>query len=130
MKIGDLVVEPVYDGVMKMPATAFAGTTMEQWAPHQRFLDAEGRVEFALGGFLVRAPGDRLILVDAGIGERTGEIRNGTGYFEGGALLRSLAALGVGPQQITDVVFTHLHFDHIGWATAADGSMTFANATY
>ena len=128
MQIGDLVVEPVYDGVMKMPATAFAGTTMEQWAPHQRFLDADGRIEFALGGFLVRAR-DQLILVDAGIGDRSGEIRNGTGFFQGGQLLHSLAALRVQPEDITDVLFTHLHFDHIGWATQ-DGVMTFPNATY
>ena len=32
------------------------------------FLDPEGRLEFALGGFLVRAPADRLILIDAGVG--------------------------------------------------------------
>jgi glyoxylase-like metal-dependent hydrolase (beta-lactamase superfamily II) len=131
MKIGDLVVEPVYDGVMKMPATAFAGTTMEQWAPHQRFLDEQGRLEFALGGFLVRARShNRLVLVDAGIGDRSGEIRSGTGFFQGGSLLKSLAAIGVTPSDITDVVFTHLHFDHIGWATLPDGSMTFPNATY
>jgi len=129
MKIGDLVVEPVYDGVMKMPATAFAGTTMELWEPHRRFLDADGRLEFALGGFLVRAPKDRLILVDAGIGQRSGEIRSGAGFYTGGELLNSLTKLNVKPEQITDVVFTHLHFDHIGWATQ-DGVMTFPNATY
>jgi len=129
MKIGDLVVEPVYDGVMTMPATAFQGTTEQQWAPHQRFLDADGRLEFALGGFLVRAPGGRLVLVDAGIGEREGEIRNGTGFYRGGELLRSLARLNVRPEDITDVVFTHLHFDHIGWATK-DSMMTFPNAAY
>jgi glyoxylase-like metal-dependent hydrolase (beta-lactamase superfamily II) len=30
---------------------------------------------------------------------------------------------------ITDVVFTHLHFDHVGWATA-EGEIVFENATY
>jgi glyoxylase-like metal-dependent hydrolase (beta-lactamase superfamily II) len=129
MNIGDLTVEPVYDGVMKMPATVFQGTTEQLWAPHQRFLDADGRLEFALGGFLVRAPGDRIVLVDAGIGDRSGEIRNGTGFFRGGELLSSLARLHVRPEDVTDVVFTHLHFDHIGWATR-DGVMTFPNATY
>ncbi len=129
MKIGDLVVEPVYDGVMKMPADAFAGTTMEKWAPHRRFLDEQGRLEFALGGFLVRAPRDRLVLVDAGIGERSGEIRNGAGHYTGGELIKSLAQLNVKPEDITDVVFTHLHFDHVGWSSV-EGKATFPNAAY
>jgi glyoxylase-like metal-dependent hydrolase (beta-lactamase superfamily II) len=30
---------------------------------------------------------------------------------------------------VTDVVFTHLHFDHVGWATAK-GQVVFRNATY
>jgi glyoxylase-like metal-dependent hydrolase (beta-lactamase superfamily II) len=129
MNIGDLVVEPVYDGVMKAPATAFKGTTDEQWAPHRRFLDADGMLEFALGGFLVRAPGDRLVLVDAGIGDRTGAMMSGAGHFSGGELLKSLALQNVLPEDITDVVFTHLHFDHVGWASQ-EGSIVFPNATY
>ena len=129
MKIGDLVVEPGIDGVMKAPATAFKGTTDEQWAPHRRFLDPQGMLEFALGGFLVRAPGDRLALVDAGIGDRTGAMMNGSGQYAGGELLNSLATYGVRPGDITDVVFTHLHFDHVGWASQ-DGAIVFPNATY
>jgi glyoxylase-like metal-dependent hydrolase (beta-lactamase superfamily II) len=45
-----------------------------------------------------------------------------------GQLPASLDALGVRPEAITDLVFTHLHFDHIGWAT--DGTRAFfPNAT-
>jgi glyoxylase-like metal-dependent hydrolase (beta-lactamase superfamily II) len=129
MKIGDLVVEPVFDGVMKAQATAFKGTTEEQWAPHRRFLGADGMLEFALGGFLVRAPGDRVVLVDAGIGNRSGPALGGSGSFTGGELLNSLAAYHVRPEDVTDVVFTHLHFDHVGWASQ-DGALVFPNATY
>ena len=45
--------------------------------------------------------------------------RHPTGV-EGGKLLESLAAIDVEPADVTDVVFTHLHFDHIGWATVDD----------
>ncbi len=72
---------------------------------------------FARGGFLIRPPGDRLVLVDAGIGARSGEMMSGNGHFHGGELLNSLGALGVRADDITDVVFTHLHFDHVGWAS-------------
>lgn len=129
MNIGELRVDPIYDGTMQAPVTAFRGTTEEQWAPHRQFLDANGMLEFALGGFLIRMPGERLVLVDAGIGDRSGVLMSGSGSFQGGALLKSLAAHGVSPAQITDVVFTHLHFDHVGWASV-DGQRVFENAVY
>jgi len=45
-----------------------------------------------------------------------------------GQLPASLDALGVGRDEITDLIFTHLHFDHIGWASSG-GSAFFPNAT-
>jgi glyoxylase-like metal-dependent hydrolase (beta-lactamase superfamily II) len=86
-------------------------------------------LEFALGGFLVRAPGERLVLVDAGIGPRSGDLMSGNGTYAGGALLENLARQNVRPEDITDVVFTHLHFDHVGWASNK-GVVVFPNATY
>lgn len=123
MDVGDLRIEPVHDGAAVLPASAaYAQADDEAWAAHRQFLDADGNLELALGGFLIRT-GDRVVLVDAGLGaiER--------GPFKGGALLESLAALGVRPADVTDVVFTHLHFDHVGWATR-QGEVVFANATY
>ena len=91
MNIGDLVAEPIFDGTMRAPATLFyGGTTGETWAPHQRFLEPDGTIRFDLGGFLVRGAGERVVLVDAGIGPRSGLIRDGAGSFEGGKLLASL----------------------------------------
>ncbi len=46
-----------------------------------------------------------------------------------GLLGESLAALGIAPGEITDVLLSHLHFDHIGWASK-DGKPYFPNATY
>src|SRR5438876_6835558 len=126
MQIGNLTIEPVHDGTMRAPVSASRGTTVEQWAPHRQFLDADGMLEFALGGFLIRTPGERVVLVDAGIGDRSGAIMSGSGTFQGGAMLNNLAALGVQPEQVTDVIFTHLHFDHVGWASA-DGVRVFPN---
>jgi glyoxylase-like metal-dependent hydrolase (beta-lactamase superfamily II) len=44
-------------------------------------------------------------------------------------LLQSLAALGLSADDITDVVLTHLHFDHVGWVSC-DDTPVFPNATY
>ena len=44
-------------------------------------------------------------------------------------MLDSLAALGVAVEDVTDVVLTHLHYDHVGWATSK-GAVVFPQATY
>lgn len=44
-----------------------------------------------------------------------------------GRLPASLSALGVSPEDVTDLIFTHLHFDHIGWASD-NGALFFPNA--
>jgi glyoxylase-like metal-dependent hydrolase (beta-lactamase superfamily II) len=130
MQIGDILVAPVYDGVMTAEATAaYKGTTAEQWAPHRRFLRDDGLVEFAIGGFLIRAPQGRTVLVDTGMGAHTGTGMGGVSQFSGGALLESLAALDTHPEDITDVVFTHLHWDHVGWSSR-EGAIVFPNAVY
>jgi glyoxylase-like metal-dependent hydrolase (beta-lactamase superfamily II) len=123
MRVGAITIEAVVDGAARMAATAaYAGTTDDDWSPHRAFLEEDGTLEMALGGFLVRT-GDRVVLVDAGMGPFT------WGPFVGGRLLDNLSAIGVHPDDITDVVFTHLHFDHVGWATQ-QGRIVFANATY
>lgn len=124
MRVGEYRIDPVIDGTGAFePTKAFRGTTEEQWAPHRDLLDADGKLEFVMGGFLVRG-GGRTTLVDTGLGPRQFM------GIDGGRLLESLAALGVAADDVTDVVFTHLHFDHIGWAASAEGKATFANATY
>jgi glyoxylase-like metal-dependent hydrolase (beta-lactamase superfamily II) len=123
MKLGSLTIDAVHDGAATLPATAaYTGTTADDWAAHRQFLDADGNLTLALGAFLVRS-GERVVLVDAGVGNIT------RGPFVGGKLLESLAALGTQPAEVTDVVFTHLHFDHVGWATQ-QGDVVFDNATY
>ena len=124
MRVGSIDVQPVLDGEGRFsPTRAFRGTTDEQWAVHRDLLDADGMLGFAMGGFLVRS-GDRVVLVDLGLGPRSFM------GIQGGALLESLGALGVQPADVTDVVFTHLHADHIGWATDADAVPVFERATY
>jgi glyoxylase-like metal-dependent hydrolase (beta-lactamase superfamily II) len=121
MLVGDLRIDPVADGMARVvPSAAYAGTDEDAWAPHRGFLAADGMLEFDLGGFLVRG-GGHTVLVDCGLGPL---IR---GDYYGGRLLESLAALGVTPADVTDLVFTHLHFDHVGWATQK-GEIVFPNA--
>ena len=93
MQIGEIEVLAVRDGTWMLPASEHypagegKGAGEAEWVAHRQFLDEDGRVELELGGFLVRT-GDRLLLVDAGIGPNR---------QVGGQLLDSLQALGVDP---------------------------------
>jgi glyoxylase-like metal-dependent hydrolase (beta-lactamase superfamily II) len=125
MRVGDLEIQPVHDGWARLPAgdlLRFTGDRGDPWEPHEQFIAADGTLELSLGGFLVRT-GDRVVIIDAGAG------RIDNGVYHGGQFLESLAALGVAPEDVTDVVFTHLHFDHVGWATQR-GTVVFPRATF
>jgi len=78
--------------------------------------------------------GDRLILVDTGIGNKQDQKFFSHYYLHGDATLdKSLAASGFHRDDITDVFLTHLHFDHVGGAVLRDGDKllpAFKNATY
>jgi glyoxylase-like metal-dependent hydrolase (beta-lactamase superfamily II) len=78
--------------------------------------------------------GDKLILVDNGIGNKQDQKFFSHYYLHGEASLdSSLAEHGFHRQDITDVILTHLHFDHCGGSIVRDGDKlvpAFANATY
>jgi glyoxylase-like metal-dependent hydrolase (beta-lactamase superfamily II) len=78
--------------------------------------------------------GDKLILIDTGIGNKQSEKFYSHYYLHGDATLEtSLKAKGFSAADITDVFLTHLHFDHCGGAIVSDGEKyipAFKNATY
>jgi glyoxylase-like metal-dependent hydrolase (beta-lactamase superfamily II) len=80
--------------------------------------------------------GKRLILIDTGIGDKQSEKFFSHYHLHGNAsLVSSLQSLGFHPNDITDVVLTHLHFDHCGGAIAWNDTKNgfrpvFKNATY
>jgi glyoxylase-like metal-dependent hydrolase (beta-lactamase superfamily II) len=78
--------------------------------------------------------GNRLILVDNGIGNKQSEKFLSYYYLHGdNSLDSSLAKHGFTKDDITDVFLTHLHFDHCGGSIVRDGDKlipAFKNATY
>src|SRR2546426_3182814 len=99
MNVGDIEIQPVIDGAARVPPTmAFTGTTDADWEPHRGLLGDDGMLEFAMGGFLLRH-GDRVAVVDVGIGESP------VSFMTGGAFLDSLAAYEVKATDVTDVIF-------------------------
>jgi glyoxylase-like metal-dependent hydrolase (beta-lactamase superfamily II) len=125
--IGAISVTPVIDSVVRLvPTEAYQSTSAVDWSRHAALLDNDGFLRLTLGGYVVRS-GDRVILVDAGVGPEDRVGKNAT--MPGGSMLDNLKASGTAPEEVTDVVFTHLHVDHVGWGAVGDQIM-FPNATY
>ncbi|MEO0814497.1 MAG: MBL fold metallo-hydrolase [Myxococcota bacterium] len=100
--------------------------------------DARNRITLATRCLLVvdnSAATRRVILVDSGIGDKFPDKEKEIFDIQlpEGGLKGSLARLGFAPEDVTDLVITHLHFDHVGGATERDKDgvyrPTFPNAT-
>lgn len=93
--------------------------------------DAKNRIPMAAKVLLLRSA-DRTILVDTGnspfMSPKLQDIYGIT--FADHTLDASLSAHGVAASDVTDVILTHLHFDHVGGAVLADGTPRFANAKH
>lgn len=97
--------------------------------------DDQNMCTWAMRALLVETP-NRLILIDTGVGDKQDE-RFRSHFLPHGpeSLLGSLAEKGFRPEQVTDVLLTHLHFDHCGGALRIDPASgaivpTFPNAVY
>jgi glyoxylase-like metal-dependent hydrolase (beta-lactamase superfamily II) len=125
LTIGTVLVTAVCDVVADFPdplGEAFPGVEGAAWAPYRRrypgVFDGPDRWRLRDWCFVVRS-GDRVVLVDTGVGGRGAP--GATWIGTPGRLPEELAAAGVGPDEVDLVVLTHLHLDHIGWNLAWDG---------
>jgi glyoxylase-like metal-dependent hydrolase (beta-lactamase superfamily II) len=83
---------------------------------------------------LIVEDGDRLILIDNGIGDKQDAKFLSYYYLHGDDnLVKSLGAAGYSPSDVTDMFLTHLHFDHCGGGVKKEHDklvLTFPKATY
>ncbi|MGH8095201.1 MAG: MBL fold metallo-hydrolase [Chthoniobacterales bacterium] len=110
LKVGDIDVLVVSDGVISLPAETTATNAdpavRAAWLKDM-FLPPE-TLDWALNAVVVRN-GGRTILIDAGLG-----VDPAVNLPRAGRLTQRLEAAGIDLASVTDVVLTHLHFDHIG----------------
>ncbi|MCC8198641.1 MAG: MBL fold metallo-hydrolase [Tannerellaceae bacterium] len=89
----------------------------------------------AMNCLLVRTGNGRIILIDNGAGTKPLKKLSYYRFFNLRDLLTVLKEKGISREQITDVVLTHLHFDHCGYTTLQDSlsgalSLAFPGATH
>ena len=122
MHIGELQVHPVTDGTFVARPHYFGADAATN--PHPELFDRDGAAWLPIGCFLIRS-GERIVLIDAGLGP---DLQDGLHLLVGGQLLTGLRALDVDPDDVTDVVCTHMHADHVGWLFDLDGDAVFRRA--
>ena len=127
LRLADVVATYLVDGVLTMrPIVFFPGIPHEYWSTRPELLTAGGELLMSAGGLLVELD-RKVLLIDAGVGTMTTDFA--FGGVDCGSMLDVLRAIGRRPENIDVVAFTHLHFDHAGWAFA-NGAKTFPNARY
>lgn len=131
MRAGDYQVDLLSDGDFALDGGAMFGVVpYPLWSktnpPDERF-----RIRMATRCLLLRGHG-RVIVVDAGNGDKLSPKQREIYQIEpqSARLVRSLAEAGVQPQEVTDVLLTHLHFDHCGGLTGPGGELTFPRARH
>lgn len=128
-------IHPLNTGNFKLDGGAMFGVVPKTIWQKTNPADSNNMCDWAMRSMLIE-DGDRLILIDAGIGDKQSEKffshyhLSGTDSLDG-----NLKKLGFSPDDITDVFLTHLHFDHCGGAIVWNKEHThfvpaFKNANY
>jgi glyoxylase-like metal-dependent hydrolase (beta-lactamase superfamily II) len=125
MRIGDLHLHPISDGSFAARPRYFGNHLAQDSRPE--LFNRHHTAWLPIGCFLVRTS-SRLMLIDAGLGPELQVLPHGM-HLAGGQLPTGLRALGVTAAEITDVICSHLHADHVGWLFDLDSSPVFPQAT-
>lgn len=121
MQIGNYQVHTLNTGFFALDGGAMFGVVPKKLWSREHPADEDNRIRMALRTLLLKSD-DRVVLVDTGIGNKFPEKYQKIYGIDQGShpLFDALAQHGVAPADVTDVVLTHLHFDHAGGATHYD----------
>jgi len=135
MRLGSIELIALSDGTFGLDGGSMFGIVPRPLWAREATPDARNRITCALNLLLVK-DGDRNILIDCGIGDRW-DHKQADRYAISkatGSLDSTLAQHGMRSEDITDVIVSHMHFDHQGGAVVRDQSGAlvprFPNAVY
>lgn len=134
MKIGKYEIVSVETGRFYLDGGAMFGIIPKPLWERSNPPDEKNRIEMAARVLLLRSEA-KLILIDTGMGvkweEKSKSIYNYN--FTENLLFTELMKHGIRSEDITDVILTHLHFDHTGGSTIYEEEKlipAFPNAVY
>ncbi len=122
-------------GNFKLDGGAMFGVVPKSLWSRTNPANSNNLCDWAMRSLLIE-DGNRLILIDTGIGDKQTEKFFSHYHLSGtDSLLGNLKKLGFSPSDVTDVILTHLHFDHCGGAVSWNKDRTgfevvFPNAIY
>jgi methylmalonyl-CoA epimerase len=130
---GSLQLTVLHDGGFRLDGGAMFGVVPKPLWERAAPPDDRNRIQMAMRPLLVQADWGRL-LIDCGVGDKMGPKQRDIYALDRRVHLdHALAAAGLSVESIDLVVATHLHFDHMGGATARAGDRLvprFPNARY
>jgi glyoxylase-like metal-dependent hydrolase (beta-lactamase superfamily II) len=135
MQIGEYKLHSIQTGLFRLDGGAMFGIVPKLLWSRTNPSDDKNRIDMCMRALLLVSD-KRKILIDNGIGHKTSKKFNeiyGIDHSEY-ILEKELFKLGILKEDITDVILTHLHFDHAGGSTYYDEDgqlqVTFTNATH
>jgi glyoxylase-like metal-dependent hydrolase (beta-lactamase superfamily II) len=134
MKIGNYTLHSVTAGLFGLDGGAMFGIIPKPlWEKHNP-PDDRNRITLAMRCLLIKGD-NQVILVDNGAGNKYADKLRGIYKFDDSmtSLVTDLKRYDVRPEDVTDLILTHLHFDHAGGTTLKKGdehSLTFPNAVH
>lgn len=134
MKIGHYEIEALETGKFRLDGGAMFGIIPKPLWEKTNPADEVNRVQLSARSLLLRGNG-RLILIDTGMGAKWDEKARKIYNIEqpSDPVISALADKGISRDDITDVILTHLHFDHTGGSTEVINGKAvpaFPHATY
>ncbi len=134
MKIGNYTIHPLETGSFALDGGAMFGVVPKTLWERAIPPDEKNRIPMAARALLLVGEG-KVIVIDVGNGSKFNEKLASIYKIDNSrhSLVASLHAQGILPDQVTDVILTHLHFDHAGGSTFRENGVvkpTFPNARY
>jgi glyoxylase-like metal-dependent hydrolase (beta-lactamase superfamily II) len=127
--VGSVELLPLLDAVGELGELEVLFPDTTDWGPYRDLyprLFADSRWRIPCTSYLLRS-GGATVLVDTGVGPAG--LWGWDAEFEEG-LIPALADAGTAREDVDVVFLTHLHVDHVGWNTDADGRVVFPRARY
>ena len=134
MKINGYDIIPIETGRFALDGGAMFGVIPKNLWQRTNPADDQNRIELALRCLLLKGK-DKNILIDTGVGEKLNEKLEKIYKIDRtkSTLEKTLSESGIKNEDITDVIISHLHFDHTGGTTKntnGEIELTFPNATH